>query len=201
MAEVAADRRKPAHQLKRSKSVRASLRFIGTKFLANHKPNPGNNNVERMQKAPSLSSLHDYKKSYIHPTENHQFSIVPEFYVKEPVETILKTPVVKLEQKSRFRKNEKIRISTPPTVIAPKAAQVLQIPIKENHDQCLNDVFVNGNGYVDGRRQFGEFDFDYRNNRFQRTSLRLSMMTVKKRSHSAYADFPSYSAAAEMGQS
>lgn len=192
MADVLTERRKPTHHLKRSKSVRASLRFIGTKFLTNHK----NNNDDNLQKSPSMSSLHDYKSTFFNGDERrHQYSILPEFYAKEPVETILKTPMAKLEPKPKMRKNEKIKVSTPPPVIAPKAAQILQIPIKENCEplsliaegELVGDSngFVCQNGLQCRGKNYDEFNFDYRHNGFHRTSLRLSMMGATKRKNNA----------------
>lgn len=198
MADVITERRKP-HHLKRSKSVRASLRFIGTKFLTNHKTTE-----ETIHKTPSLSSLHDYKTTYFNAGDSrHQFPVVPDFYAKEPVETILKTPMMKLEVKPRPKKSEKIKITTPPPVIAPKAAQILQIPVKENYEplslitegELIGDSngFVCQNGLQCRGKDYDEFNFDYRHNGFHRTTLRLSMIggTKRKGRNSSFVECPS----------
>jgi hypothetical protein len=104
MADLIAERRKSSH-LKRSKSVRASLRFIGARFLS-HK-----SDEVPMQKTPSMSSLHDYQRNL------YEYSMLPDVFVKEPVETILKTPMVRLDQKMKlgFHRTKKDKVvSTPP---------------------------------------------------------------------------------------
>ncbi|XP_049817765.1 uncharacterized protein LOC109604148 isoform X2 [Aethina tumida] len=155
MDEFVSERRK-AVSLKRSKSVRASLRSIGTKLLIGK----SNNNV--MEKTPSMGSLVEYRdlKSsyYIRETCTHQ-----------TVETILKTPMPKHKAHAKQKKKlADFHTTTPPSTIAPKAAQLLQIPLKENCEP------------VNLRQNFHAVDFDYRHGGFQRTSLRLSMTTKRK---------------------
>lgn len=160
MADLVTEMRKNPH-LKRSKSVRASLRFIGARFLHKHQE-------AAMVKTPSMSSLHEYKRNFF------EYSLIPE------VETILKTPMVKEKKKKKV-------VSTPPPVVAPKAAQILQIPVKENYEPVSLqpdgfDGITMRNG-VECHRQgrFQEFGYDYRQNGFYRNTLRLSMTTSRRR--------------------
>lgn len=188
MSELVTERRKPGEQLKRSKSVRASLRLIGHKFLHTSK-----NHADPMQKTPSLSSLTEYKREFkrsrSHEEGSSLLTILPEYYVRESVETILKTPMI-VEPKSKPKFKDKIRISTPPSVIAPKAAQILQIPVKEFYEPLsLNSegvFFRKANGYVPDRPKTGqisEFSSGEYRTRFHRTTLRLSLVPSRKKSH------------------
>lgn len=192
MADLITERRKTPH-LKRSKSVRASLRFIGARFLS-HKQE---NEALPMERTPSMTSLHDFKRPYY-----GEYPLIPEVFVKEPVETILKTPMVKFEQKVKlpFKKKEKI-ITTPPPIVAPKAAQLLQIPIKENCEpiSLQPDVYVDANRFykngMECHRQgrFEEFGYDYRQNGFHRNTLRLSITSRRKNNYRETTIFSSSS--------
>lgn len=136
MTEAVTERRKQNVILRRSKSVRSSLRYIGNKFLQQkYHDSP-------MNKTPSLSSLQDYRRGAVYLDEPRSLTILPDFYAKEPVETILKTPMTRLEPKAVKAKKEKIKISTPPAIIAPKAAQLLQIPVKENFEPRSGDELL-----------------------------------------------------------
>ncbi|CAH0563969.1 unnamed protein product [Brassicogethes aeneus] len=170
MAEIVTERKKSI-TLKRSRSVRASIRSIGTKLLS------GKNSDNFMNKTPSLSSLHEAQSAYY--KQDH-------YYLKENVETILKTPMPdEQKQQKPFIKIEKIkrkekdvRITTPPSNIAPKAAQLLEIPFKKQTVQLRNqegneDVFTN------------QVTLDYRQNRFQRSTLRLSIINKRKQSRNS----------------
>lgn len=187
MSDLITERRKTPY-LKRSKSVRASLRFIGARFLS-HKH--ANEEELPMQRTPSMTSLHDFKRPYY-----GEYPLIPEVFVKEPVETILKTPMVKLDQQkvklpfNRIGKKEKI-ITTPPAIVAPKAAQLLQIPIKENCEpiSLQPDVYVDANRFhkngMECHRQgrFEEFGYDYRQNGFHRNTLRLSITSSRRKNN------------------
>ncbi|XP_068913325.1 ankyrin repeat and fibronectin type-III domain-containing protein 1 isoform X2 [Tenebrio molitor] len=183
MADLIAERRKSSH-LKRSKSVRASLRFIGARFLS-HK-----SDEVPMQKTPSMSSLHDYQRNL------YEYSMLPDVFVKEPVETILKTPMVRLDQKMKLgfhrAKKDKV-VSTPPPVVAPKAAQLLQIPIKENCEPI--SLQPDGNGFhkngMECHRQgrYEEFGYDYRHNGFYRNTLRLSIVNPRRKNNVRNSSF------------
>jgi hypothetical protein len=183
MADLIAERRKSSH-LKRSKSVRASLRFIGARFLS-HK-----SDEVPMQKTPSMSSLHDYQRNL------YEYSMLPDVFVKEPVETILKTPMVRLDQKMKlgFHRTKKDKVvSTPPPVVAPKAAQLLQIPIKENCEPI--SLQPDGNGFhkngMECHRQgrYEEFGYDYRHNGFYRNTLRLSIVNPRRKNNVRNSSF------------
>lgn len=143
--------------LKRSKSVRASLRSIGNKFLHQKQ-----DNFVTMQRSPSLSSLKDtkldFKRNYF-STNLENVRKDYNYFDKQPVETILKTPQEKvcksqlavLGFKREFLKNkdrleDQLMVSTPPPLVAPKAAAILQIPIKEN----CEPVCFRGKSVIDG---------------------------------------------------
>lgn len=172
MTEVTTERRKNVN-LKRSKSVRASLRMIGNRFLHHNKDKP--------PRSPSLQNL-----CY----EHHQ------------VETILKTP----QPEPKIR--PKIPFTTPPPVVAPKAAAVLQIPIEhcggrhswflhKNWRECdlqgrFSELLVEGGG--DGGNNNGE-----NHQRFHRGSLRLSIMAKRRQGGWNPAAFSSTSSRCWLG--
>lgn len=86
--------------LKRSKSVRASLRMFSTKFLRN-------NDYTNLELANAMSTNIKEPNGFL---------------LNAAAETILKTPMV-------HKKIKKVpKLTTPPSVIAPKAAALLQIP-------------------------------------------------------------------------
>ncbi|XP_030754413.1 uncharacterized protein LOC115881170 isoform X2 [Sitophilus oryzae] len=199
MADVVTERRKNV-TLKRSKSVRASLRFISTKLL---NKNINNNNIThtkdllKLNKTPSMSSLQDYQKS------DHTEGFIESFYPRnQPVETILKTPMIKVDNKSNsraFKRTEKLnknrrdqldghlKLSTPPSLVAPKAAQLLQIPSiankqfssMENLDQKVIRRWVRNEKYSHHGKT-GDRGEDYWSSGFQRGALRLSITTKRK---------------------
>lgn len=164
MTEVTAERRKSTN-LKRSKSVRASLRMIGNRFL-HHK-----NHQEKMPRSPSLQSL-----------------------CYERAETILKTPQPE-PKVLRSKKVEPVMFSQPPPVVAPKAAAVLQIPSYDTsyyrttlQEQCRgrHSWFLHHkNGReCDLQGRFGELLEGGSNGGFHRGSLRLSI--IARRNHGTW---------------
>ncbi|KAL3273709.1 hypothetical protein HHI36_015139 [Cryptolaemus montrouzieri] len=211
MADLVTERRNSSN-LKRSKSVRASLRSIGSKLL-----HPGKNQsenqrkVEILHKSTSLSNLdekrREMKKTFLQSGSEFQPSVL------FPPNTILKTPVNNSVGKKSKKKDPKsfleYHFPVVPSVpqIPPKAAQILQIPIKENfepislrYDQVSGGATqrdLKGNfshvSYHQGidrirkkgidvlRGSFEDSGLDYRQNRFQRSSIRLSM--TKRRNH------------------
>lgn len=214
MSEVISDRRRiPTNQLKRSKSVRASLRLIGNRFL-----HQKDNDVSKMQKSPSMSNLRDhrrsleFKRNFFNGTHQESFQYLPSFFEKEPVETILKTPVTSTNEKVSksqlihfgFRKIDSLRnkekigqqllLSQPPPVVAPKAAAVLQIPIKENCEpvffrgEMMRESFQSWTPHKNGKEcdtqgRLKEFSGgSHAFNGLQRTSLRLSITSRRKSS-------------------
>lgn len=166
MTDLLTERRRSENNLKRTRSVRASLRLIGTRFLThkNQDQSPG------MRKSPSLSNLRDRRPVYY----NGFPSSASEHFIKGPVETILKTPmlppgVTQEERLSRYgyvnelsnprsesrvsmhcasrsqvlrkidyfrnkdvHQRKPVKISTPPSMVAPKAAALLQVPTKQS---------------------------------------------------------------------
>lgn len=153
--------RKTVH-LKRSKSVRASLRYIGTKFLNpkhHHHHHPSSENVQEneqlLKKSPSMSSLHDYNKRnyFLHHENNKMCREYPDYFQNEPtsVETILKTPMVQQQQRCKKLPTKNKRIvnqmdgmlvfSSPPSIVPPKAAAILHIPQKENCEPSSSSYF------------------------------------------------------------
>lgn len=184
MADLVTERRKTVN-LKRSKSVRASLKFISAKLLNN------NSTKDMLSKTPSMSSLQDF---YM-PERNAEYI---ENYC--PVETILKTPMIRVDKPSArsFKRTEKlnknrrdlldghVKISTPPDIIAPKAAQLLQIPMIKENGEPYRDVDSKNNGLrrihsekCPQHGKFSDYSYDYRNNGFQRGTLRLSITRRK----------------------
>lgn len=161
MTEVTSERRKNV-TLKRSKSVRASLRMIGNRFLHHNK-----NHQEKLPRSPSLQSV---------------------FFERQQVETILKTP--QPETKIRSKKTDGFCFTQPPSVIAPKAAAVLQIPNETVYyrgafdEQCRgrHSWFLHKNWReCDLQGRFAELmEGNATNGNFYRGSLRLSI-TAKKR--------------------
>lgn len=161
------------HNLRRSKSVRESLRIIGTKFLHQR---------HEVTKSPSLSNITDEDNNY------------EKFFDENEVQTILKTPMDKpkkhyfhLDFLGKHKSDLHLDI---PEMVAPKAAALLEIPIREN---CCN---ANGTGtkkqYAHKKRisKFSESEIDKIDeevdsledlkNDFSRGSFRLSM-SVKRR--------------------
>lgn len=210
MSDILTERRKSATNitsgLKRSKSVRASLRLIGNRFLHHHK---NQENRENMQKSPSLQSLNenkrDFKRNYFngeHIKKEYEGNIMlPGVYEKQPVETILKTPRVENSRSHLMmgvnRKNEHHHVKT-------MGATVLhQLPIEEDRERlCFRGDVVEsrhqswflhhnrGTGYdLEGR--FSELEPGYRAG-FHRTSLRLSI-TSKRRNGMWNSSFSSTS--------
>lgn len=155
MTEVTTERRKNVN-LKRSKSVRASLRMIGNRFLHH-------NNKEKLPRSPSLQSL---------GFERHQ------------VETILKTPQPEPKPTKCKKTDQVIPFTQPPPVVAPKAAAVLHIPTSDTvrfreHYQGRHSWFLHQKNDIQGRfTEFVENSSD--NGGFHRGSLRLSI-TAKRR--------------------
>lgn len=207
MSEVLVERRctsktsASANNLKRSKSVRASLRLIGNKIL--HHRNANELQMNTIQKSPSLSSIRDsveFKRNYfnreaIKNLQNWNFAD------SDSIETILKTPINEHKvyknqltylgfKKVDFLKNNKakVTVSTPPSTIAPKAAAILQIPIREECESTSVPMRrKNVDGIVvrtesSGRRFYSRYgeecDLQGRFDNFaafQRGTLRLSM--------------------------
>lgn len=188
-----------ANNLKRSKSVRASLRLIGNKIL--HHRNANELQMNNIQKSPSLSSIRDsveFQRNYFNRENirNLQHWNYPD---SETIETILKTPINEHKiyknqltylnfKKADFLKNKtKVSVSTPPSSIAPKAAAILQIPIRENCESSVSLRRKNVDGIVAGTESSGrrfssrygeECDLQGRLDSFaafQRSTLRLSM--------------------------
>ncbi|KAK4874872.1 hypothetical protein RN001_014232 [Aquatica leii] len=164
--EVTERRRITQNPIKRSKSVRASLRLIGNRFM--HKEPE-----IKIQKSPSMSSLQN-RRSY----EWHRNFVNDAKTILEhtPIETILKTPTNAKFSKSQLlnfgfkkieskNKNKDVLVSRPPVNVAPKAAAILQIPIKEKCELEECDL----QGRLEEIRGI------------QRSSLRLSMMTAKRK--------------------
>ncbi|XP_044759714.1 uncharacterized protein LOC123317318 isoform X2 [Coccinella septempunctata] len=210
MADLITERRTGAN-LKRSKSVRASLRSIGTKIF-----NPGKSyaenqrKVEALQKTASLSSLEESRREFKKTIYKSESEFQPEMLFT--ANTILKTPVSNVKDKKARKKDQKQYLEyhfpfvpTPPANVPPKAAQLLQIPIRENletvsfrYEQAFGemsqqredmDQFGHRQGLErarkmsvdDARGIYEEYLTDYRQNRFYRSSIRLSM--VKRRNH------------------
>lgn len=160
MTEVTTERRKNV-QLKRSKSVRASLRMIGNRFLHHNK-----NQQEKLPRSPSLQNIG---------------------YERLQVETILKTPQPEL--KMRPKKAEQVTFTTPPSLVAPKAAAVLQIPSEsiclrgtvEEHCTGRHSWFLHKNWReCDLQGRFDELVEGGSNGGFHRGSLRLSIMAKRR---------------------
>lgn len=131
MAEIIAERRKAGDPLKRSKSVRASLQFIGSKLLS-HKSSSGNS----ITKVKSLSNLTDFKhKRDIKRSTSHDESYLngpTNVFIKEQDRIAPKTVITEKDEVMKLKHKKIIRVTTPPLLIAPKAAQILEIPLKEN---------------------------------------------------------------------
>lgn len=184
MADIITERRKAGDPLKRSKSVRASLRFIGSKLL-NHKSN--DNSISKVKSLSNLSDFKnksDFKRSISHD-ESYLYGSSNIFITKQPItnsETVATKP-----EKIKMKKKNKIKITTPPLRIAPKAAQILEIPIKENleplslqcepfwryDDKSVSDT--NGN-----RVNADNLNVEYRR-AFHRNTLRLSLAPSKRK--------------------
>lgn len=189
MADMIAERRKAGDPMKRSKSFRASLRIIGNKFL-NHK-----SNEENMLKVKSLSNLtdfihkKDFKRSISHDDSYLYTSPDPE--IKDPVTS--KIVIVDLD-KIRKKQKQKFKITTPPPVIASKAAQIFDISVRENLEpislQC--DWRTSNNiGCDKGENNLDTecSNYEYRRKGFHRNTFRLSL----KRNHfrnSAVIEWP-----------
>lgn len=131
MAEIIAERRKAGDTLKRSKSVRASLRFFGSKLLS-HKSSSENS----ITKVKSLSNFTDFKHQRdIRRSTSHDGSYLygpNNDFIKEQARIAPKTVITEKDKAMKMKQKNKIKVTTPPILIAPKAAQLLEIPIKEN---------------------------------------------------------------------
>lgn len=200
MAEMVTERRKPGGvNLKRSKSVRASLKSIGAKLLNN---NSSPVRRELLNKTPSMTSLQEFYR----PENTKPFRL----HRPTSIETILKTPMINLDKNAavgkpfkiveKLNKNKRdlldghqVKISTPPEVVAPKAAQLLQIPsgVWDSNDfkQPLKRIYSEK---CVQHGKFSEFNYDYRNNGFQRNQLRLSITGRRRKrttnSNSSHSD-------------
>lgn len=204
MSEILVERRSSnktgtiANGLKRSKSVRASLRLIGNKLL--HHKNADELQMNRIQKSPSLSSIRDsveFKRNYFNKDTARNLHNWDHLEENDCIETILKTPINQNKKnqlpylnfkKTDFSKNGKTKmiVTTPPSTIAPKAAAILEIPIEENCEYSvpvlLRNIDIVGGTESSGRRftsRYGEeCDLQGRPDSFaafQRSALRLSM--------------------------
>lgn len=166
--------------LRRSKSVRESLRIIGTKFL-HHRHD--------VQKSPSLTNITDEDNNY------QKF-----IYENGGIQTILKTPMDKPifpKNKNYFKnldflhknKQTDFLVSDIPETIAPKAAALLEIPLKENVSSKTSSYAM----YKAKRcSKLSESDVDkieeediieelkMHDSNFSRNSFRLSMSTKRK---------------------
>ncbi|KAK9883279.1 hypothetical protein WA026_001463 [Henosepilachna vigintioctopunctata] len=124
MADLVTERRTSTN-LKRSRSVRASLRLIGTKLL-----HPGKNysdnqrKIEAIQKSTSLSNLEEtrreIKKNYLQSESEFQPSSL------FTPETILKTPINNTKDKKARKKEQRQYLeyhfpAPQPSKIPPKA--------------------------------------------------------------------------------
>lgn len=196
MAEIISERRKAGETLKRSKSFRASLRFFGSKLL-HHK-----SNGDSITKVKSLSNLTDFKhkrefkrsishdESYLYGSSNIYIIEPPKILPNNDIE---KDKMIKVKQKKKFK------VTTPPIIVAPKAAQILEIPIKENLEplslQC--EPFWSNNNFVSDKNENSvnknTLNFDYRRNAFHRNTLRLSLAPSKRKNfrNSLATEFPS----------
>lgn len=175
MADIIAERRKAGDPLKRSKSFRASLRIIGNKFL-NYK-----SNEESMLKVKSLSNLtdlkhkKDFKRSISHD-ESYLYTS-PDSESEVPVTS--KIVIVDLD-KIRKKQKQKFKITTPPQVIASKAAQIFDISLRENLEpMSLQCDWRNSNNIVCVKSE-NNLDtecskYAYRRKGFHRNTFRLSL--------------------------
>lgn len=171
------------NNLKRSKSVRASLKQIGNKFLL-QKQNGG----DLSKRSPSLTNLSKKKCGNL---EKMEF-----IFERGPVETILKTPMICNNKtfknqlailgfnreylgKRKDNLEENLILSKPPSKVAPKAAAILEIPIKENCEPLhfKSEKFKE----MRGNKQGGADKLQEKGVGFNRNSLRLSI-TMKKKS-------------------
>lgn len=202
MLEMLSERRKNnpiSTHLKRSKSVRASIRSIGNKLLLQK-------NTQNMsplsQKSASISNLAkcNFKRNLLNSNlDSGQNDIrYPVIFEKEPVKTILKTPMIYSNdqkvcknqlavlgfKKDQLGKNKEqlehnLMLTTPPAKVAPKAAAVLEIPIKEN----CEPIFYRKEKAVDRRllsqRQSLIIEKYGKSDGFNRNSFRLSMIRKK----------------------
>lgn len=187
MAEGISERRKAFDPLKRSKSVRASLRFIGHKLL-HHKPND-----DSITKVKSLSNLtdfknkRDFKRSISHDDSQSLIFSLPDIYVREPLKPNSRNSPIERDKKTKIKQKDKYKITTPPALIAPKAAQLLQIPIKENSEpvSLQREPFLrNSNNFVSDENDNISsecFHYEYRRNTFNRNTFRLSLAPSKKK--------------------
>ncbi|KAF5288548.1 hypothetical protein FQR65_LT12001 [Abscondita terminalis] len=169
--EVTERRRTGQNPIKRSKSVRASLRLIGNRLM--HKETE-----TKIQKSPSLSALHNRRSFEFHRNFLNDTKTI--FENSNPIKTILKTPASGTKfAKSQllnfgFKKiKDDLLVSQPPVNVAPKAAAILQIPYE--CQEC--DLQGRTNGASHG---------------IQRGSLRLSMMTAKRKPTSRNHSFSSF---------
>ncbi|KAF5284381.1 hypothetical protein FQA39_LY17056 [Lamprigera yunnana] len=162
------------NSIKRSKSVRASLRLIGNRFVQ-HKENE----LAKLQKSPSMSNIqnrrsYDIRRNFLNDTTSK--------LERDSIETILKTSsnakfsktqLIGFAFKKTNSKNkvkDDVPLSRPPANVAPKAAAILQIPTTENYEREECDL----------QGRFQEFNSSLRG--LQRASLRLSTMSTKIKS-------------------
>lgn len=195
------------HNLKRSKSVRESLRIIGTKFLHHQR--------HEVTKSPSLSDIHEMRD---HDDHNFNKFQVQDYYQHE-VETILKTPMESntnsnkhksakhhLSSYLHFKKpgdllSHKKHHETPliltemPEIVAPKAAALLEIPLKENcqpvnlrHPHCQKFHHVHLNPAIE---EEDEVFLEEKTQNFNRNYFRLSINS--RRRNTMWSSFSSTS--------
>lgn len=180
MADVITERRKVEDPLKRSKSVRASLRFIGSKLLS-HKSNE--NSITKVKSLSNLTDFRnkrDFKRSISHD----------ESYIYGSANIFVQEPIIGSEckqEKMKMKKKNRIKITTPPLRIAPKAAQILEIPIKENLEplslQCEPFWRYDDNIISDKNAnsvKTNNPNVEYRTS-FHRKTLRLSLAPSKRK--------------------
>uniref|UniRef100_A0A1Y1K138 Ankyrin repeat and fibronectin type-III domain-containing protein 1 n=1 Tax=Photinus pyralis TaxID=7054 RepID=A0A1Y1K138_PHOPY len=164
-------RRIPQNPIKRSKSVRASLRFIGNRLLQ-HKES----DTKQLQKSPSMNNLKEHQRRSLEIQRN---------LINDAKSGEILTPPPKLAGKSfGLRKTDSLKqkrstfISDLPRNIAPKAAAVLQIPVFELPRYVQYEKFP----YEFHQGRAKEFNCDA--DGLHRTSLRLSMLTMKRKNES-----------------
>ncbi|KAK5640728.1 hypothetical protein RI129_009275 [Pyrocoelia pectoralis] len=176
-------RRITQNPIKRSKSVRASLRLIGNRFLQ-HKENDS-----ELQESPSMNNLKDHRRSLeiqrnlINDAKSCEILAPPSKHTKSQYFGLRKTDSLK------HGKDNDLFISELPPNVAPKAAAVLQIPLKEGfespryvkYEECpiRNKTIIQ----YDPQGRAKEFGSD--SDGLHRTSLRLSMLTMKRKTNSS----------------
>lgn len=186
MAEIISEKRKPGESLKRSKSVRASLRTIGNKFLHYKSTNDSLTKVKSLTNLTDIKHKKDFKRSCSHDDSQSILYNLPEIFVRETSMFEGKNSVI---ERTKVKQTEKIKITTPPSKIAPKAAQILQIPIKENvvplSFHCEPFLRNKNNNFVSDVEwncpDKYSVGYDYRRNTFNRNSIRLSLASSKRK--------------------